>query len=456
MVDTPVQVMKKWHQWAIVVFIVATILSITFIHYLTGLSRLSYHAIYRSLYYLPIAVAAVQYGQKGGMVTALVVCVLFLPRTLFYEAHPGEFFDNVLEMPVFVLVGVMVGWLTDRERQQRQRADALRAYVDSVMQSLPVGVMTMDGNTYQPVPRNPIAVHLLQTTPKPEQLLESLHHMRSDYQLIDLSDVLLGVYSSALQDGQGQMIGRVYVLEDLTEQRALETQVRRMDRLASVGQFASGIAHEIRNPLAILRATSQLLAERLRADESLASYLSVLVSESDRIDRLISELQDYARPRPPAKELLDLAEVLRGARDGVRPYARQYEVHVEVVVESGISLHADSQQIHQLLINLLMNAIQASSSGGIVQLSGAYAHDGWVQVDVADNGCGMSPDVQERACDPFFTTRDNGTGLGLAIVMAMVQQHKGRLHFDSVVGQGTHVSMLFPPPERRGGLWREC
>jgi signal transduction histidine kinase len=434
--------------------IAASVVIITALHYLTGISQLPYHSIYRSLYYLPIVGAAVYYGWRGGIFIALVGYILFLPRSLvFGEVHPGELFDNVLELPVFVLVGGMGGLLAQRERQQRQRADMLRAYLDSVMHSLPLGVVTVDDATGQTIPRNATAQRLLDAPPTAEPFLETLHALERGYHTVDHGARPLGVHVSSLQDAWGQISGRVFVLEDLTERRVLETQVRRMDRLASVGQLASGIAHEIRNPLAILRATSQMLAERLRADAALASYLDILITESDRMDRLISELQDYARPRPPALDMLDLASILHAAGDEVRPYANQRGVEVVVDTSEGVAVSADPQQLHQLLINLLLNAIQASPDGGVVRLIGEHTAHG-PRIAVEDAGCGMSPEVQERVCDPFFTTRDEGTGLGLAIVAAVVQQHQGTLQFHSVVGQGTRVSVLLPT--ERSVAWRAC
>lgn len=426
------------HQWRAALLIGSGIVTITLLLYLTGISQLPYHSIYQSLYYLPIAGAAVYYGWRGGVFIALVVCLLFIPRSmLFGEVHPGEFFDNILEIPVFILVGGMSGWLADRERQQQQRADALHAYIDSVMQSLPLGVATTDGKTSL-IPQNTTARRLLQTVSA-----HTLTHLSNGYHTIDQVAVPLGIYISPLRNMQGETQGLVYVFEDLTERRAMETQIRRMDRLASVGQLAAGIAHEIRNPLAILRATSQLLADRLRSDSSLVAYLDVLVGESDRIDRMIGELQDYARPKPLSLEPLMLYDVLKEAHDEVYPYALQHEVQVIIHSASDISFSADRQQIRHLLLNLLFNAIQASPPGADVHLRGERTTRG-IRISVIDSGCGMHPDVQDRACEPFFTTRDEGTGLGLAIVTAVINQHHGALHIQSTPGQGTQIRVTLP------------
>lgn len=240
-----------------------------------------------------------------------------------------------------------------------------------------------------------------------------------------------------------QFSSGTYVLEDLTERRSLEAQMRRIDRLASVGQLAAGVAHEIRNPLAILRATVQLMHDRLQDQPAFTTPLHVLTSEADRIDRLIGELLDYARPRPPVWTRLDLADMLAAAASEVQAYALQHGITIVVEAPRATSFCADEQQIHQVIINLLLNAIQASSPGATVYLTGT-GMDQEVQLCVRDSGCGMPPEVQERACDPFFTTRTDGTGLGLAIVAAAITEHQGALRIDSEVGRGTAVTVTLP------------
>jgi signal transduction histidine kinase len=241
----------------------------------------------------------------------------------------------------------------------------------------------------------------------------------------------------------------VYVLEDLTERRALEAQLRRNDRLASVGQLAAGVAHEVRNPLAIVRATAQLLALQAGDSEALTPYTQVLTSEADRIERLISDLLEYARPRPPVPAVLDLAGFLDGAAQQVRPYALRHAVQVVVELEQEGTLHADEAQLGQALLNLLLNAVQASAPGSVVRLVGRADADK-AEITVVDSGCGMAPEQLERACDPFFTSRPEGTGLGLALVAAVVQEHGASLQLESAVGSGTSATIHIPQEARDG------
>jgi signal transduction histidine kinase len=419
--------------------VVLAVAGVTVLHYLTSAHLIEYHTVYRSLYYLPIAGAAVAFGLRGGLAVGAIVLVLYLPHVLgMGETLPGGIVDNLLELPVFLLVGGLVGSLADRERAQRLRAEGLRSYIDAVLQSLPLGVATVSG-THPPTPQNRAALSLLPALP-PEALA---HPPALGYHSFEHGRRPLGLYVASLDAQVGGDDSRVLVIEDLTDRRALEAQLRRVDRLASVGQLAAGVAHEVRNPLAIVRATAQLLAGQAGENPLLRRYTQVLTSESDRIERLISDLLEYARPRPPMPTPVHLADFLDAAARQVQPYALQQGVSVIAEATPSALIMVDAEQLGQALLNLLLNAVQASTPGDTVRLSGRR-ETAEAEIVVADSGKGMAPEVQDRACDPFFTTRPEGTGLGLALVAAVVQEHGGQVRFASAVGQGTRVSITIP------------
>lgn len=428
---------------AIIVLIVGALALITALHYLSGIHMLRYHSVYRSLYYLPIAGAAVAFGLRGGLWVSLVVIALNIPPLLGVGNTSGERIEHMLEVPLFLLVGVLIGLLVDRERLQRRQVDRLRGYISAVLRSLPLGVATC-GPDARPMAQNPAAEALLDALPADVALAD----MAPGYQTFDAGRRPLGVHISPLRAPESAAAERVLVIEDLTERRALEAQLRRNDRLASVGQLAAGIAHEVRNPLGILRATAQLLARRMGDSPGAQEYTRVLITEVDRIDRLIGELLAYARPNPPQISRHDLAALLEDAAREVRPYALQHEVRVEVAA-APVPVWADEQQLQQALLNLLLNAVQASQAGGQVRICGERAGAA-TRIVVADSGRGMAPDVIERACDPFFTTRPDGTGLGLALVAAVIAEHQGGLDFESGPGQGTRVIITLPEEGRDG------
>jgi len=439
------RVSPLWDQRSLLFLILAVVAGVTVLHYLTGAHLLEYHTVYRSLYYLPVAGAAVAFGLHGGLLTALAVILLYLPHVLgMGEMIPGGMADNLLELPVFLLVGGVVGALADRERAQRRRVEELRAYIDTVVQSLPVGVATARAGG-PPTPQNATARALLPTV----GLALPLASLRPGYHTLETGQRPLGLHVARLRGDDPTQDERVYVLEDLTERRALEAQLRRNDRLASVGQLAAGVAHEVRNPLAIVRATAQLLAQQAGEDAAVRPYTEVLTSEADRIERLISDLLEYARPRPPVPTALDLTGFLEAAAQQVRPYALQHEVRVAIEVEQAGVLHADEAQLGQALLNLLLNAVQASEPGSVVRLVGRTGTDA-AEIAVVDTGRGMAPATVERACDPFFTTRPEGTGLGLALAAAVVQEHGGELQLESALGHGSSVRIRIPQEAQHG------
>jgi signal transduction histidine kinase len=429
----------------LLLIIVSATLAITLLHYLTSMALLDYHTVYGSLYYLPIAGAAVAFGRWGGLGLSLVVTLLYLPHVLTMGAMlPGGLVDNLLEFPIFFLVGGLVGLLADRERAQRRQREALGSYIAAVLESLPVGVATIAPGR-APVPQNRRAAELLPALPPHAALLDlpfGSHQLPNGPRPLGLA---LAPLSHAGTDGAT----RVVVLEDQTERQAFEAQLRRNDRLAAVGQLAAGIAHEVRNPLAIVRATAQLLADQLREQPATTQATTVLISEADRIERLIGELLTYARPHPLHLVPHDLATLLAQAAQAVTPYGLQYQVLVEVSVAPHQQITIDAGQLQQVLLNLLLNAIQASPPGSTVWLQGARC-TGCVTIRVIDQGKGMAPEVRERACDPFFTTRPDGVGLGLALVASTIAAHQGHLQIESTPGGGTTMILTLPQEDSHG------
>ena len=416
-------------------FVGATLVGITLLHYLTSAHLLPYHSIYRSLYYLPIGVAAVTWGVRGGLLASLFVTLVHLPYVfLMGNTMPGGILDNLLEVLAFNAVAALTGSLADAQRQQRQRAETLRAYIDDVLASLPVGVATTDGE--QLMPQNPAARELLRALRDPRQL-----PAQWGYHEITLAERPVGLRRSSLHGADGDPVGQVLVLEDLSEQQRLHQQVRQAERLAALGRLAGGLAHEVRNPLGIVRATAQLLAAKLQDQANLRRYTDVLTHEADRIERLIGELLAYATPRVPQPAPLDAVAFAEELAGSFSPYAEQHGVQLRVSADPvRLAVCADREQLRQAVLNLLLNAVQASSPGQIVELRCA-ATAGHVCFGVRDHGGGIPLEIRGRIFDPFWTTRDDGTGMGLAVVARIVADHGGSVEVEDAPGGGALVTL---------------
>ncbi|PWC52530.1 two-component system sensor histidine kinase AtoS [Azospirillum sp. TSO22-1] len=247
--------------------------------------------------------------------------------------------------------------------------------------------------------------------------------------------------SSLLRDSHGTSIGAVVVLKDLTEQLRLKTQIMRADRLAALGELMAGVAHEIRNPLTSIRGFMQFL-ERCDDIKEWQSYAPLIIRQVDSLNRIITELLEFGRPRPPLIRPVPVNDVIRevlllsGGKSGVQVVP---ELSPDLPLIDG-----DGEALKQAVLNLIINALQAMpEAGGTIRVATAVNGDA-VVVTVTDDGTGIAPENLEKVFDPFFSTKPTGTGLGLAMVHRIVDAHYGAIAIESTPGTGTVVTLRFP------------
>jgi len=262
----------------------------------------------------------------------------------------------------------------------------------------------------------------------------------------DGGTLVLGVSIAPLVDHLEQVHGRIVNFQDLTEMRRMETQVNRAEKLATIGTIAAGVAHELRNPLAAISGSIELLQTTDGDDR--AALMTIVTREVDRLDKLIADLLDFTNPRPRESVTFDLIEL---ARETLRMFHQDKTIHgVDValnVTDQPIRLVADPAKLRQVLWNLLRNAAAAARDGGghvevRLQRTPTHAH-----IDVADDGPGIPDDALRRVFDPFFSTRSDGTGLGLAIVQSLIAEHDGEIDVRTSVGEGTTFVVRLPLEE---------
>ena len=257
-------------------------------------------------------------------------------------------------------------------------------------------------------------------------------------------ELTIGATVSPLRDAKDQVIGRVVNFQDLTELRRLEQHARRAERLATVGHLAAGVAHEIRNPLASISGSIELLRASPQASEDDRTLMTIVHREIQRLNVLIGDLLDYANPRPKQPVDFDLGvlvdEVLQVARADVH-FA---QVELTSAVDSPLPLHADPANLRQVGWNLLRNAADAAAPAGKHVRIEARAHDGGARIVVEDDGPGIANELLSRVFEPFFTTKPHGTGLGLATCHAVVAEHGGAIDVASTPGKGTRMVVTLP------------
>jgi two-component system nitrogen regulation sensor histidine kinase GlnL len=244
----------------------------------------------------------------------------------------------------------------------------------------------------------------------------------------------------------------VVAFEDLTEQRLLEEQVRRADRLRSLGELSAAIAHEVRNPLQGISLTLANLQEHLKPGAE--RYVAVMFSEMQRLDSVVGGILSYARPAPPTPDEVALSGIVARALDLAAERAAKRGVVLENEPASGDDrCEVDGSQILQVVLNIVFNAIDASPPGARVRvrlqpassrlLPSAPPGPVW-RIVVHDEGGGIPSDVRDKLFDPFFTTKSDGTGLGLAVCQKIVEEHRGSIHVDSRPGDGTTFTVELP------------
>ncbi len=231
---------------------------------------------------------------------------------------------------------------------------------------------------------------------------------------------------------------------ELREKRDLEMQLQRSERLAAIGHFVSGIAHELRNPLGIMRATAQLMEEELQDGAAVKEYTGIVKEQADRQNRIIQELLDFAKPSPPQLGSVDLNKLLDGVLTFTRAYLKEGGISLGINKQQDLpEVFADGEKLKQVIINLILNGAQAMPGGGHLEISTRAAEDN-VVMEFADTGEGIPSENLEKIFNPFFTTRDTGTGLGLAISHQIIKMHGGTIDVKSSEGKGSVFTVTMP------------
>jgi two-component system sensor histidine kinase HydH len=263
-------------------------------------------------------------------------------------------------------------------------------------------------------------------------------------------EVVLAVSVSPIIDESKQPphTGAVIILRDLTEIKRLQEKVRRSEKLAAIGELATGIAHEVRNPLSSIRGFAQFLKSVLRDRPRECEYAELMVKEVDRINNVVTNLLSFARPVRPEPVPTDISELIRHTVRLVHEDAVMRNVAVTVDVARDLEkVNLDGNQITQVMLNLVLNALQAVDQGGHIRIAAGRTYSGGMELLVEDDGPGIPPERVKRIFDPFFTTKEKGTGLGLSIVQMIVENHGGEISIDSPItgnGHGCRIAIILP------------
>jgi two-component system, NtrC family, sensor histidine kinase PilS len=427
--------------------------------------------------------AAVTLGRRAAVITAIAgtaVLALFLilgferwlpvlpgQAQLPWVVRPGAVGQSLLRNgAAMVAVAVLSGYLADQLRRAAERMEVQQAFIDDlavlnadIIRCLTSGLITVGGNGVI-LTMNQSAAEILglSSSPRTGQRLadvapelavvaEAEGQRREEVTLRRAGDraQLLEVSISQLTDHRGQSRGRIINLQDLTSMRQMELRIKRAEHLASLGRLAAGIAHEIRNPLASISGSLQLLHATDQLDADDRRLMEIALREIERLNTLITGFLAYARPQTPSLEPVDLGEEIRVLAGGIAGLhsGEGLLAPPRVDAPAGLWVKADRDLLSSLLWNLLRNAAEAGEKEQ-VEIRVDPLDEEYVSLVVTDHGAGVAAEHLAHIFEPFYTTKDSGTGLGLATVHRIVQEHGGGIEVQSSVGRGTTFTITLP------------
>lgn len=408
------------------------------------------------------------FGALVGLGYAHLLPVLPGQNLLPWNATIGQIGRSILLTGgAMFAIAVLSGYLADQLRTAALRVAEQHAYIQDlstlnadIIRCLTSGLMTIDreqhilsfnltaGEILDLAPNTVIGRHYAEVLPR--ELVELLQDgdeiRRGEITLNDQGEPRsLGVSISRLTDHQGNPRGRIMNFQDLTTLRRMEQMMKRSEHLASLGRMAAGIAHEIRNPLASISGSLELLKTEPNLAVDSKRLMEISLREIDRLDGLISSLLEYTRPRQTKLVPLDFGECITTLSTNMRELnAKERIPNIEIKqLEPSLWIMGDHDLISGMLWNLLRNAWEAGEHDCVHISLGSHEPDR-LYMEFTDQGIGIQPEDLEHIFEPFFTTKIKGSGLGLATVHRTVQDHGGTIEVYSTPGKGTTMTLIFP------------
>jgi signal transduction histidine kinase len=247
----------------------------------------------------------------------------------------------------------------------------------------------------------------------------------------------------------GSVVGRLVIVDDITERIGLEAQLAQADKMSSIGLLAAGVAHEVNTPLAVISSYAQLLAKQLQGDEKRSALLDKITQQTFRASEIVNNLLNFSRTSGTEFGSVDLNRIIRETLALLEHQFKMARISVvDELLPSLPLIHGNQGKLQQVFLNLFLNARDAMPRGGTLTVRTTYDHG--VRVQVIDSGSGIAAEHIRRIYDPFFTTKararagSSGTGLGLSVTYGIIQEHAGKIQVDSNPGEGTSFFMEFP------------
>ena len=479
---------------------------ITVLVFLTGLEE----SVFSSVYILTIITGSIFFYRRGGLLAASLSSLLFgglldlrfygmLPEFEFFDPGAsqwtsGQMFNLILvNVIAYFVVALLSSYLAEQVRISRKALEEtqsdlsdLTAIHENILECLHSGLLTVDlkgritfvnhsaSELLELLKADILSKPISDLFPDlpPEKLHHDIHHslpIEARRQMMDYVSpggkmTRLGYSVTSLNNAEGTHIGAIIHFQDLTEIVAMEEHLRRVDRLAAIGELSARIAHEIRNPLASMSGSIQLLKTELSLDGQNRRLMEIVMREAQRLNRLLSDFLLFAKPAKLQFKDVDFSQILEETLDLFREQTGAgSSLRIRTEIAPDLTIRTDPEKIRQVAWNLLNNALEAMPGGGdlavkaygnsILEESAGRSKPQWIVLEIKDSGTGITPEVLERIFDPFFTTKEKGTGLGLSMVHRILQDIGGRIHVKSERGKGSTFIIWMPSePVHNKGL----
>jgi two-component system sensor histidine kinase HydH len=266
----------------------------------------------------------------------------------------------------------------------------------------------------------------------------------------DNQKTAVSISATRIRNDLGEFVGQVVILRDLSEIRRLQNEIQRQEKLAALGGLAAGVAHEVRNPLSSIKALATFFAGQFAKGSEAHEAAGVMIQEVDRLNRVITELLEFARPSELNRQPNDIGLLLSRSIQLIQQDANNKSIDIDLQTDKDIcTVWIDSDRLAQCLLNLYINAIQAMEDGGTLSVRCSAGNADDVNIIVQDTGSGITSEQIGNIFDPYFTTKKRGTGLGLAIVYKIVEAHQGQISVHSTMGQGTLFNITIPCQQKK-------
>jgi two-component system, NtrC family, sensor histidine kinase PilS len=450
-------------KWMMGTFFVDVIL-ISFLIYFSGLNQ----SFFLFMFLVNILLAGLAINGQGAILVALFSSIGFTLNSILGPEIKtfSNLFMIVLNNIAFFSVAGVAGYLSEqldflgiKLLESARSLSDLKNLQELILGQVPVGVLTVESSG-EIVQANKTASgiflaedikgkNIIQLLPSAKLALEKLKEqdrlIRTEISAVlkDSTQVLAVTLTWLISGGQKK--GILFVIENVTQIRRMEYSLRQSEKMAAVGQLAAGIAHEIRNPLASISGSVEMLSQTTSSDDD-RKLMKIILREIDRLNNLITEFLDYSKPPVPPDKAIVINELVDEVLESMKLNSKiRSDVDLIYEKKSAIRILADKDKLKQALLNIVINAYQAMESTEKptfrVQV---WEDENRVSLSMRDNGCGMSEETKKRIFEPFHTTKAKGTGLGLAITHKIFENHKAEIIVETEVGKGTEFLIRFP------------